>query len=89
MMHTAPLLSAARGDAPADLALRGGRIVNVFTGEIESGDIAIVEQYIVGIGDYPNAKSVIDLHGAFVAPGLIDAHVTTLLRGLQPEERAA
>jgi adenine deaminase len=40
-VDVAQLLSVARGDTPADLVLRGGQIVNVFSGEIERGDIAI------------------------------------------------
>src|SRR3954468_9523461 len=68
------LLAVARGDAPADLVLRNGRIVNVFSGEIESGDIAIFDGRIAGIGNY-RGKDEVDLHGAYVAPGLIDAHV--------------
>lgn len=68
-------LSVARGDTPADLLLRGGRIVNVFSGEIEKADIAISGHFVVGIGTGYQAKGVIDLEGAFVAPGYIDAHV--------------
>lgn len=68
------LLKVARGDAPADLVLRNCRIVNVYTGEIEQGDIAIYGARIAGIGSY-HGKEEVDLKGAFVAPGLIDAHV--------------
>ncbi len=68
------LLKVARGDAPADLVLRNCRIVNVYSGEIEQGDIAIYRARIAGIGSY-HGKEEIDLKGAFVAPGLIDAHV--------------
>ncbi|MBC8106724.1 MAG: adenine deaminase [Anaerolineae bacterium] len=69
------LLSIARGDAPADLVLQHGRIVNVFSGEIESADIAIAGGLIAGIGAGYEGRRRIDLRGAFVAPGLIDAHV--------------
>jgi adenine deaminase len=68
------LLAVARGDSPADLVLKNARIVNVFSGEIESGDIAIESSLIAGIGNY-HGKQEIDLKGAYVAPGLIDAHV--------------
>jgi len=68
------LLSVARGDTPADLVLRNARILNVFSGEIESGDIAICGGRIAGIGKY-DGKAIEDLAGAYVAPGLIDAHV--------------
>src|SRR4051812_6500402 len=69
------LLAVARGDTPADLLLKSGRIVNVFSGEIEAADIAIVGDRIAGVGPGYHGKSHIDLEGSFVAPGLIDAHV--------------
>jgi adenine deaminase len=75
VMDLPALLSVARGDTPADLLLRDARIVNVFTGEIERGDIAIVGDRIAGIGSGYTANTEMDLSGAYVAPGLIDAHV--------------
>ncbi|MCD4685780.1 MAG: adenine deaminase [Anaerolineae bacterium] len=68
-------LEVARGERPADLLLTNGQVINVFTGEIYTTNIAIKSTHIVGVGeDYPAAK-VIDLEGRYVAPGLIDAHV--------------
>ena len=75
LQRPANLLAVARGDALADLVLRDARIVNVFTGEIERGDIAIVDGVIAGIGRGYLGKGSIDLAGAFAAPGYIDAHV--------------
>jgi adenine deaminase len=69
------LLAVARGDTPADLLLAGGRIVNVFSGEIEPADVAIFGSQMAGIGPGYHAKNTIDLKGSFIAPGLIDAHV--------------
>lgn len=69
------MLAVARGDRPADLVLRGGRVVNVFSGEIEEAEIALAGDLIVGVGAGYAAHETIDLGGAFVAPGLIDAHV--------------
>ena len=69
------LISVAREQTPADLVLTNARIVNVFTGEIEIGDLAITDGYIAGIGDYGNAKQAVDLQYNFVLPGLIDGHV--------------
>jgi adenine deaminase len=69
------LLAVARGDTPADLLLSGGQIVNVFSGEIERADIAIAQGTIAAIGPGYTAKQQIDLNGAFVSPGFIDAHV--------------
>ena len=74
-MDLPDLLAVARGDQPADLLLRNARIVNVFSGRIEEADIAIHGDRIAGIGPGYRAASVVDLGGAYVAPGLIDAHV--------------
>ncbi|RLT43460.1 MAG: adenine deaminase [Chloroflexi bacterium] len=74
-MSLTDLLAVARGDEPADLLLRGGRLVNVFSGTIEEADIAIYGERIAGIGPGYRARRTVDLRGAFVAPGLIDAHV--------------
>jgi adenine deaminase len=48
--------------------------VNVFTGEIESGNVAICGDRIAGIGDYHQAEQVLDLTGRYLAPGLINGH---------------
>ena len=69
------LLSVARGDAPADLLLRDGRVLNVFTGQVEPADVAVFAGRIAGVGPGYDAREVIDLGGSYVAPGLIDAHV--------------
>lgn len=68
-------LAVARGDAPADLVLRNARLVNVFSGGIEATDIAIFDGLITGIGSGYTGKHEADLRQAYVAPGLIDAHV--------------
>lgn len=69
----ARLISVARG-APADLILADARVVNTFTGEVEAGNIAICGDRVAGVGDYKQAKQVIDLGGKYVAPGLINGH---------------
>lgn len=74
-MEKAKLLAVARGDQPADLLLRNGQVINVFSGEIEEADIAIAGDRIAGMGPGYAALTVVDLNGAFVAPGFIDAHV--------------
>ena len=68
------ILPVARGDAPADLVFKNARIVNVFTGRIEEGNAAVAGERIIGIGDYSQAKTVIDLQGRYLAPGFIDGH---------------
>ena len=70
----ARLIPAARGERPADLILANARVINTFTGEVESGNVAICGDRIAGVGDYRQAKQVLDLSGKFIAPGLINGH---------------
>jgi len=74
-VSTTALLAAARGEQPADLLLRNARAVNVFSGEIEEADVALHQGRIAGVGTGYTAAQTIDLQGAYLAPGLIDAHV--------------
>ncbi len=67
-------LAVARGDEPADLVVRGGRVLSVFTREWLEADVAIVDGMIAGLGAY-EGKETIDAEGRFVVPGLIDAHM--------------
>ncbi|MFC2071136.1 adenine deaminase [Chloroflexota bacterium] len=73
-MTLAHLISVAKGELPADLVLANARVVNVFTGEIEPGNVAIHRGRIAGVGAYHQAKQVLDLGGKYLAPGLIDGH---------------
>ncbi len=68
------IIPYARGDKPVDLLLTHAKIINVFSGEITEGSIAIAGGWIVGIGDY-QAAEVRNLSGRFVSPGFIDPHV--------------
>jgi adenine deaminase len=74
-MNRSTLLAAARGDQLADHLLHNGQIINVFSGTIERADVALAGGRIVGIGPGYRAQTVVDLGGAFIVPGLIDAHV--------------
>ncbi|MDP1661239.1 MAG: amidohydrolase family protein, partial [Phycisphaerales bacterium] len=85
-MANPELISVSRGDSPADLILSGARVVNVFNGQIEEGNIAIVGDRIAGIGPYTLACRTIDLGGAFVAPGFIDAHMHVESTFLPPSQ---
>jgi adenine deaminase len=68
------LLAVARGDEPADLVLRGARVLSVFTREWLEADVAVVDGAIAGIGAY-EGEHVLDLSGRYLVPGFIDAHV--------------
>ncbi len=69
------LLAVARGDTPADVLLRNGRVVNVFTGEILQTDVALAGAWIAAVGAGYTGLTELDLAGLFVTPGLIDGHV--------------
>lgn len=68
-------VAVAAKRAPADLILANARIVNTFTGEVEVGSVAVADGYIAGVGDYSLGSETVDLRGAFLAPGLMDAHI--------------
>ena len=85
---TLRLIAVARGDEPADVVFRGGRLVNVLSGEIEDTvQVAIAGNRIAGVGKAGDGgtgagpgvgyrgRETIDLDGAFLLPGFIDAHV--------------
>lgn len=81
-------IAVSDGRANADLVIVNGRIINVFSGEIIEGDIAIKNGYIAGIGHFPKADRVIDAAGEFIAPGFIDAHVHVESAMVTPAEFA-
>jgi len=73
-MNLNETIKAAHGEKPVDLLLSNCQIINVFSGEVVAGAIAISNGVIVGFGQY-EAKNVVDLKGRYVAPGFIDGHV--------------
>src|SRR5919201_2027903 len=80
-------LAVARGDEPADLVLRGGRVLSVFTREWLDTDVAIAGGYVAGLGAYDGAE-VVDASGRYVVPGFIDAHMHLESTKLLPDEFA-
>jgi adenine deaminase len=74
MPDLARRLAVARGDEPADLVIRGGRVLSVFTREWLEGDLAIVDGFVAGLGEYDGAETL-DASGKYVVPGFIDAHM--------------
>jgi adenine deaminase len=87
-MNVQQLTAVARGEAPADLLLVGGRIVNTFTGAIEESHVAISQGYIAGVGNYQHGKDRMDLKRRYLLPGLIDGHVHPESSRLCPAEYA-
>jgi adenine deaminase len=74
MVDLARRLAVARGDEPADLVLRGGRVFCAFTQEWLETDVAIVDGYVAGLGEY-DGEEELDTTGRYVVPGFIDAHM--------------
>ena len=68
------IIDAAAGRKAADLVLKNATFVNVFSGELETADIAVVEGIIAGIGSYQGIHEV-DMTGKIICPGFIDAHI--------------
>lgn len=81
-------INAAAGRVKAGLVLKNATYVNVYSGKLEKGDIAIVDDRIVGIGEY-SGEQEIDVNGLCVVPGYIDAHVHIESSQLSPEEFAS
>jgi adenine deaminase len=67
-------LAVARGDEPADLVVRGGRVLSVFTREWLDVDVAIADGYVAGLGEYEGSDEL-DASGRWVVPGFVDAHL--------------
>jgi adenine deaminase len=80
-------LAVARGDEPADVVVRGGRVLSVFTREWLEVDVAIADGWIAGLGDY-EGEDVVDASGRHVVPGFIDAHMHLESTKLLPDEFA-
>jgi adenine deaminase len=79
---TAPqLIDVCMGRTPADLVIRGGRWVNVYSGEIiPSTDVAIIAGRIAFVGgDAGHAigqeTRIIEAQGRYLVPGLCDGHM--------------
>lgn len=83
--HLRKLISVAAGQQKADTVIKNCSIINVFTGTISEGDIAICGEQIAGIGQY-EGETEIDGTGKFAAPGFIDSHIHIESSYVSPEE---
>ncbi|MBM4118468.1 adenine deaminase [bacterium] len=75
MEQLARRIKIAGGDEPADLLLRGGRVVSVHTGTIMECEVALAGGEVAALGTGYAAHATVELNGAFLAPAFIDAHI--------------
>ncbi len=71
-------LRAAMGQAPADLVLRGGRVADLYLGDVVEADVHLAAGRIVAVTErgaaaHPETPER-DVAGGLICPGLIDAH---------------
>ena len=67
-------LDCANGIRKADIVLKHGKVLNVFTEEILEADVAICGDTIVGVGSYEGEREI-DCTGKYLVPGFLDAHM--------------
>jgi imidazolonepropionase-like amidohydrolase len=81
LVGSVALLSAQRGPAPLDvITLTNASIVNVRNGVVQRGMTMVlrggtIESVAASAATGTSGGRTIDLHGRYVVPGLIDAHV--------------
>lgn len=72
-------MAVAGGKEPADLVVKNGRIVNVFSGEIYDGGVAVAGDKIAAVGDVDytigEGTKILDAQGKYLTPGFIDGHI--------------
>ena len=79
------LIDTAAGRVPADFVIRGAKIVDVYGGGLQEGDIAISGGKIAGIGNY-DSDNIVDAAGMYAVPGFIDSHIHIESSYVSPEE---
>ena len=79
------LIDTAAGRVAPDLAIRGCKVVDVYSGIVSEGDIAVCGGIIAGVGSY-RGNEEIDGTGLYAAPGFIDSHIHIESSYVSPEE---
>lgn len=67
-------LAVARGAAPADLLITGGRVFSPATREWIDTALAVADGVVAGWGER-DAHEVVDVDGAALTPAFVDAHM--------------
>jgi adenine deaminase len=84
------LRQVAGGQRPADVAIRGGRVLHVHTGEVKAADVLVHGRHIAAVvpPGRLHAEQTVDAEGLYVAPTFVDAHVHIEYTMLSPGELA-
>ena len=74
------LIAVAQGTRPAETVIKGAKLVNVNTREVQEGvDVAIACGRVAYVGDASHCigegTRVIDADGRYLAPGFLDGHI--------------
>ncbi|MEI6798977.1 MAG: adenine deaminase [Pseudomonadota bacterium] len=68
-------IAQGRGLEPADLVLKGARVLDLITGALVASDVAICGDTIVGVFDSYEGRQELDFTGKILVPGFIDTHL--------------
>lgn len=72
------LIEVAKGNRPADLFIKNGTVINVYSGEFLKQNVAVYKDSIAYVGESDRAigehTTVIDAEGKYLSPGFIEAH---------------
>ena len=69
--------------------IKNGKVINVFTDQIEEANVLIEDDCIIGIGDFykdSDADCVADVSGKYICPGFTDGHIHIESTMLTPAE---
>lgn len=87
-MEIEKIIKAAKGEEIADIVIKNANIINVLSGDIHRGDVAVVNGKIIGIGNDYKGKEEIDINGSYLSPSFIDGHVHLESAMVSPHEYA-
>ena len=79
------MIDVAMSRKSADLVIKNCKVIDVYSGTVSTGDIAISDGMIAGVGTY-DGPNTIDADGAYAAPGFIDSHIHIESSYVTPEE---
>jgi len=79
------LIDTAAGRIPADLVIKNCKVIDVYSGTVMKGDIAVCDGLIAGVGSYHGVTET-DAEGLYASPGFIDSHIHIESCFVTPEE---